>query len=495
MRWASRSPSCSGSSGAASSTGAEHYATVQPFLALFFVFYVAIAILYARRGPLAARDPVDGLLVFGVPLAGFASQAALVREFEYGAAWSALALAIVYALLFLALRRRREPGFPLLSRAFLVLAVIFATIAIPFALDNRWTAAFWAIEAAGVYWIGARQNAWLARAFALVVESGAGIVFVALRCRCSRRPVVRQCVFRRGVADCVVGARDSVDRRPRGQHVHSGRAQSRAAGVRVGRAVVARRRRLRARAAAAARRGGACRSRLGGRRRRARARPGAAAVLAAARGGRDRAAAGDGRRRAGRLRRRPDDAHDLRLDRLALRLVRALAGAARRARRCRRGRPRPTRRHSTPGRCCRRCTRCRRSHWSRRSHGKQANGPGATPRTTRRGLPARPRCPRSPTCGSSSGFATPRAGRCRSSNGPTPFWRGCRSRGCWPSGSSRSTCSRPATRPRSRTCRSSIRWTSRWGWRCGRWRPGRRGLPGLRNARCIAGSAPACSSR
>jgi len=156
----------------------EHFATVQPFLALFFVFYVAIAILYARRGPLAARDPVDGLLVFGVPLVGFALQAALVRDFEYGAAWSALALAIVYALLFLALRRRREPGFPLLSRAFLVLAVVFATIAIPFALDNRWTAAFWAIEAAGVYWIGARQNAWLARAFALVVESGAGIVFV-----------------------------------------------------------------------------------------------------------------------------------------------------------------------------------------------------------------------------------------------------------------------------------------------------------------------------
>ncbi len=159
--------------------GPEHYATVQPFLALFFVFYVGIAILYARRGPLAARDPVDGLLVFGVPLAGFASQAALVREFEYGAAWSALALAIVYALLFLMIRRRREPGFPLLSRAFLVLAVIFGTIAIPFALGNRWTSAFWAVEAAGVYWIGARQNAWLARASALVVQSGAGIVFVA----------------------------------------------------------------------------------------------------------------------------------------------------------------------------------------------------------------------------------------------------------------------------------------------------------------------------
>ncbi|MDH5246351.1 MAG: DUF2339 domain-containing protein, partial [Betaproteobacteria bacterium] len=155
----------------------EHYAVVQPFLALFFLFYVAIAILYARRGPPAARDPVDGLLVFGVPLAGFAAQVALVRGFEYGAAWSALALAIVYALLFAALRKRREPGFPLLSRAFLVLAVIFATVAVPFALDDRWTAAFWAVEAAGVYWIGARQNAWLARAFALVVEIGAGVAF------------------------------------------------------------------------------------------------------------------------------------------------------------------------------------------------------------------------------------------------------------------------------------------------------------------------------
>ena len=148
-------------------------------------------------------------------------------------------------------------------------------------------------------------------------------------------------------------------------------------------------------------------------------------------------------------------------------------------RRCSRGRPRLKRRHSTPRRCCRRCTRCRRSHWSPRSHGKQANGWGGTPHITRRGLPARPRCPQSPTCGSSSGFAIPRVGRCQSSIEPTPSGRGCRSRGCWQYGSSRSTCSRPAMRPRSRTCRSSIRWTSRSGWRCGRWPPGRRGLPGF----------------
>ena len=117
--------------------------------------------------------------MFGVPIAGFVLQAALVRDARYGAAWSALALAALYAVLFLALRKRSEPGFPLLSRAFLVLAVVFATVAVPFALDNRETAALWAVEAAGVYWIGLQQRSRVVRAFALAVEIGAGIVFAA----------------------------------------------------------------------------------------------------------------------------------------------------------------------------------------------------------------------------------------------------------------------------------------------------------------------------
>ncbi|MET0683183.1 MAG: DUF2339 domain-containing protein [Casimicrobiaceae bacterium] len=156
---------------------AAHYAIVQPFLALFFVFYVGIAILNVRRAPPAARDPVDGLLVFGVPLVGFALQVALVHEYHRGAAWSAAAIAAFYAVLFVAMRKRVEPGYPLLSHAFAALAVIFATVAIPFAFDDRYTAAIWAVEAAGVYWIGVRQNARFARSFALLVEVGAGILF------------------------------------------------------------------------------------------------------------------------------------------------------------------------------------------------------------------------------------------------------------------------------------------------------------------------------
>ncbi len=156
----------------------EHFTTVEPFLVLFFVFYVAIAILYAKQSPLTARAPVDALLVFGVPLVGFALQAGLVRDTRYGVAWSAFALAIAYGALHTVLRRRSSPGLPLLARSFLVLAIVFATIAIPFAADSRWTSAWWALEAAAVYWIGCEQRQPLARAFALLLQVGAAAAFV-----------------------------------------------------------------------------------------------------------------------------------------------------------------------------------------------------------------------------------------------------------------------------------------------------------------------------
>jgi uncharacterized membrane protein len=156
-----------------------YFTTVEPFLALFFVFYVGIAILYARRSPLDAKAPVDALLVFGVPLVGFALQIAIVRGYRYGVAWSAGALAAFYAILWLVLRARAEPGLALLARTFAALAVVFATAAVPFALDPRWTSAWWALEAAAVYWLGVVQRQPLARAFAFALQILAGLVFAA----------------------------------------------------------------------------------------------------------------------------------------------------------------------------------------------------------------------------------------------------------------------------------------------------------------------------
>jgi uncharacterized membrane protein len=156
----------------------SHYAIVQPYLMLFFAFYVGIAILYARRGPLDAKAPVDGVLVFGVPIVGFAFQMAIVRSHRYGVAWSAATLAAVYGALWWLLRSRASEGLALLAKAFAALAVIFATLAIPFAVDPRATSAWWALEAAAVYWLGVVQRQPLARGFALLLQFGAALAFL-----------------------------------------------------------------------------------------------------------------------------------------------------------------------------------------------------------------------------------------------------------------------------------------------------------------------------
>ncbi len=156
----------------------DQFASTQPFLALFFVLYVAIAVLFAFRRATRLGDPVDATLVFGVPLIGFGLQAGLVRDFEYGLAISAVVLAAFYLLLAAALLRGRRDDLRLLSESFIALGVIFATLAVPLALDARWTTAAWALEGAAVIWVGLRQQRWLARAFGLLLLGGAGLAFL-----------------------------------------------------------------------------------------------------------------------------------------------------------------------------------------------------------------------------------------------------------------------------------------------------------------------------
>ncbi len=156
----------------------EHFATVEPFLALFFASYLAVSILFARREAGAGGRRVDAVLVFGVPVAAFGLQAGLVADTEYGLAITSLALAAVYAGLFLAMRRRGEPAWRLLDQSFLALAVVFAAIAIPLAFDARWTSASWAIAGAGLVWVGAKRDQAWAQAFGLVLQLAAGVAFV-----------------------------------------------------------------------------------------------------------------------------------------------------------------------------------------------------------------------------------------------------------------------------------------------------------------------------
>ncbi len=156
---------------------AEYFNTTQPFLILFFVFYVAISILFSVRQPPKLKGIVDGSLVFGVPLVGFALQSRLVENFEYGHAWSAFIIGMGYFLLNRFINIKKVTNLNSLNEAFLALAIIFLTLTIPFTVDGNWTAAAWALEGAGILWMGLKQNQKLAKWFGLGLQIMAAIMF------------------------------------------------------------------------------------------------------------------------------------------------------------------------------------------------------------------------------------------------------------------------------------------------------------------------------
>lgn len=157
----------------------DYFASVEPFLILFFLMYVVIAVLFATRQPPQLKGYVDGSLVFGVPIVGFALQVGLVHDSRSEMAISALALGLFYALLARSLWARSADGLRMLVEAFLAMAVVFGTLAIPLALDGRWTAAAWALEGAALVWVGVRQQRLLARLFGLVLQGLAGLSFAS----------------------------------------------------------------------------------------------------------------------------------------------------------------------------------------------------------------------------------------------------------------------------------------------------------------------------
>ncbi len=168
----------------------DKFSTTEPFAVLFLVMYVVIALLFTRRQLIDAGDPpemggrdeklrwarqqtdyLDATVTLAPPILGFGIQYALVRHIEYGAAFSALALGLFYmGLAWFIAHRGHFYRVLLMMETFLALGVIFGTLAIPLALDAQWTAASWALEGAGLYWLGLRQQRRLARIFALGVQ-------------------------------------------------------------------------------------------------------------------------------------------------------------------------------------------------------------------------------------------------------------------------------------------------------------------------------------
>ncbi|HXG29695.1 MAG TPA: DUF2339 domain-containing protein, partial [Nevskiales bacterium] len=148
------------------------------FLLLFFVMYVAISILFSLRQPPQLKGYVSGSLVFGLPVAAFTIHATLVHQLAFGLAWSALGFGLFYLALAVLLFVSRNPNLRLLAEAFAALGVVFASLAVPLAFDERTTAAMWAVEGAGLLWIGVRQDRRLARGFGALLQLAAGFGFL-----------------------------------------------------------------------------------------------------------------------------------------------------------------------------------------------------------------------------------------------------------------------------------------------------------------------------
>ena len=139
------------------------FASTEPFLLLFFAFYLIIPILYARKQPASRGDFIDGCLVFGTPLVVFSLQAALLVPAEDSPrmplALFALGLGALYALLAKWFIHRER--YAALGTSYALLAVGFATLAVPLALSARATASVFALEGAALAWLGLRQQRWL----------------------------------------------------------------------------------------------------------------------------------------------------------------------------------------------------------------------------------------------------------------------------------------------------------------------------------------------
>jgi uncharacterized membrane protein len=152
----------------------EDFPSTEPFLVLFFLFYIAIAVLFTLRQPLELRGYVDATLVFGMPIVAFSLQAAMLHTQLLPLAYSAVSASGIYLAIAWLLRRRQNPAQQLLVECFLALAITFLTLAIPLALNGTWNAATWALEGAALIWIGCRQDRALARAFGAALQLGAG---------------------------------------------------------------------------------------------------------------------------------------------------------------------------------------------------------------------------------------------------------------------------------------------------------------------------------
>jgi len=145
--------------------------SAQCFLLLFFIFYLVLPLLYARRAELDSNGQarIDGTLIFGTPLIAFSLQSGLLQQKPWPLALCALGLAILYLILAYGLYQRAR-RWQHLTQAYTILAAGFATLAVPLALSAKATAAMFALEGAALVWLGLSQQRRLAHCSGIILQ-------------------------------------------------------------------------------------------------------------------------------------------------------------------------------------------------------------------------------------------------------------------------------------------------------------------------------------
>ncbi len=164
-----------------SSYAPQHYLTCQIFLALTMSIYVFVATLYAGNTPGRLGNAADTTMLFGPAIAGFGLEVGLVHDRAFGSAFAALVFGAGYLAVAATMLRRRGRDMQVVNECLLAIGIGFVTLAVPLALDARWTSSAWALEGAGAFWVGARQARWMPRLFGLLLQAvAAAILFYNL---------------------------------------------------------------------------------------------------------------------------------------------------------------------------------------------------------------------------------------------------------------------------------------------------------------------------
>jgi len=157
----------------------EFYLVCQIFLAIAVLTYLATAVLYAHNTPGRLGSAADATLLFGPAVAGFGLEAGLVHDTPFASAWAALAFAAVYLAVAGWTLRERRTEMRVVRESLIAIGAGFVTLAVPLALEARWTSAAWALEGLGAVWVGTRQARWFPRAVGLALITVAALIVLA----------------------------------------------------------------------------------------------------------------------------------------------------------------------------------------------------------------------------------------------------------------------------------------------------------------------------